>query len=142
MSAAVGAIVLAGRLLFSTFFIRSGWGHLTKGEGMIGYAKASGLPIPLLAGWPSGVWLLVASASIVLGIWPDMGALMIGAFVIPAAWFFHRYWTIEDPDQRRPQGLNFWRNVEILGASLVMFGLFGWIGSHLRFALTGPLTKW
>ncbi len=109
---------------------------------MIGYAKASGLPIPLLAGWPSGVWLLVASASIVLGIWPDMGALMIGAFVIPAAWFFHRYWTIEDPDQRRPQGLNFWRNVEILGASLVMFGLFGWIGSHLRFALTGPLTKW
>src|SRR2546422_11432031 len=98
MGAGVGAIVLAGRLLFTTFVVRSGWGHLTKGEGMIGYAKSLGLPIPFLAGWPSGVWLLAASASIVLGIWPDIGALMVGIFVIPAAWFFHRYWTIGEPD--------------------------------------------
>lgn len=142
MSAAVGAIVLAGRLLFSTFFVRSGWGHIKRAEGMIGYAKSSGLPLPYLAGWPSGVWLLAASASITLGIWPDVGALMVGVFVIPAAWFFHRYWAIEDPDQKRAQALSFWRNAEILGAALVMFALFGWIGSSLRFALTGPLTKW
>jgi hypothetical protein len=38
--------------------------------------------------------------------------------------------------------LAFYRNVEILGASLVMFGLFGWAGHSLRFALTGAATKW
>jgi uncharacterized membrane protein YphA (DoxX/SURF4 family) len=141
MSTGAGVVVLIGRVLFSTFFVRSGWGHLTKGKGMIGYAETAGLPVPLLAGWPSGVWLLAASASIALGIWPDVGALMIGAFVIPAAWYFHRYWTIEDPTQRQAQSSSFYRNIEILGASLVMFGLFGWAGSSLRFTLTGPFVK-
>jgi uncharacterized membrane protein YphA (DoxX/SURF4 family) len=142
MSAGVGAVVLVGRVLFSIFFVRSGWGHLTKGKGMIGYAESFGLPVPYLAGWPSGVWLLAASASIALGIWPDIGALMIGAFVIPAAWYFHRFWSIEDLEEKRAQALSFYRNVEILGASLVMFGLFGWVGESLRFTVTGSLVNW
>jgi uncharacterized membrane protein YphA (DoxX/SURF4 family) len=53
MSAGVGAVILIGRVLFSIFFVTSGWGHLTKGKGMIGYAETSGLPAPYLAGWPS-----------------------------------------------------------------------------------------
>jgi hypothetical protein len=36
----------------------------------------------------------------------------------------------------------FYRNVEILGAALVMFGLFGWAGHALRFAVTGAATTW
>lgn len=142
MSAGAGAIILIGRVLFSIFFLRSGWGHLTKREGMIGYAERAGLPVPYLAGWPSGVWLLAASGSIALGIWPDIGALMVGAFVIPAAWYFHRFWTIDDPGQRQTQSSSFYRNIEILGASLVMFGLFEWAGDALRFALTGPIASW
>ena len=142
MSAGVGAIILAGRVLYSIFFVRSGWGHLTKRGTMITTAEKVGLPFPYLAGWPSGVWLWTGSASIVLGIWPDIVALMLGAFVIPAAAYFHRFWTIEDPAQRRAQALAFYRNVEILGASLVLFGMFGWVGTSLRFAMTGPLTRW
>jgi len=88
------------------------------------------------------VWLLAASASIALGIWPDIGALMVAVFVVPAAWYFHRFWTIDDPEGRRTQAMAFYRNVEILGAALVMFGLFGWAGHALRFALTGAATKW
>lgn len=142
MGAGVGAIVLAGRVLYSIFFVRSGWGHLTKREGMITTAGKAGLPVPYLAGLPSAVWLFAGSASIVLGVWPDIGSLMLGAFVIPAALYFHRFWTFDDPAQRQAQTLAFYRNVEILGASLVMFGLFGWVGDGLRFAVTGPLTRW
>lgn len=142
MSAGVGAIILAGRVLYSIFFVRSGWGHLTKREVMVTTAEKAGFPFPYLAGWPAGVWLFAGSASIVLGIWPDIGALMLGLFVIPAAIYFHRFWTIDDPAQRRPQALAFYRNVEIMGASLVMFGLFGWVGTSLRFAMTRPLTRW
>ena len=142
MSAGAGAVVLVGRVLFSIFFVRSGWGHLTKGKGMIGYADTAGLPVPYLAGWPSGVWLIAASACVALGIWPDVGALMVAAFVIPAAWYFHRFWTIDDPSQRQAQSSSFYRNIEILGASLAMFGLFASAGNGLRFTLTGPLVKW
>jgi uncharacterized membrane protein YphA (DoxX/SURF4 family) len=88
------------------------------------------------------LWLLAASASIALGIWPDIGALMVGAFVIPTTWYFHRFWTIDDPGQRQAQSSSFYRNVEILGASLVMFGLFASAGNGLRFTLTGPLARW
>ena len=142
MSAGVGAIVLVGRILFSVFFARSGWGHIKRAEGMIGYARSAELPLPIVAGWPAGVWLLAASASIALGIWPDIGALMVAVFVIPAAWYFHRYWTLDDPEAQRAQALAFYRNVEILGAALVLFGLFGWLGHSLRFAVTGAATKW
>ena len=142
MSAGAGAVVLAGRVLFSIFFVRSGWGHLTKRQGMIGYAKTAGLPLPYLAGWPSGVWLLVASASVAFGIWPDIGALMVGVFMLPAAWYFHRFWEIDDPAQKQPQALSFYRNIQIFGASLMMFGLFSSAGTGLRFTLTGPLARW
>src|SRR5437879_6444220 len=82
------------RVLYSIFFVRSGWGHLTKRDAMITTAENAGFPFPSLAGWPSGVWLFAGSASIVLGIWPDIGALMLGLFVVPAAVYFHRFWTI------------------------------------------------
>ena len=142
MSTGEGAVVLMGRVLFAVFFVRSGWGHLTKGERMIGAAKAARLPAPFLAGWPSAVWLLAASASIALGVWLDIGALMVGVFVIPTTLYFHRYWSFDEPGQRQTQATAFYRNVEILGASLVMFGLFASVGHALPFTLTGPLVTW
>ena len=64
---------------------------------------------------------------------------MIGAFVIPAALFFHRFWTYEDDAQKASQTQLFYRNLVILGASLVFFGAFVTLGSELRFAITGSL---
>lgn len=142
MSAGAGVVVLIGRVLFSIFFVRSGWGHLKNGPGMVAHAKKSGLPLPYLAAWPSGLWLLAGSASVALGVWPDIGALMLGVFVIPAALYFHRFWTFDDSAQRQAQAASFYRNVQIFGASLVMFGLFAWAGPSLRFTLTAPLVKW
>jgi putative oxidoreductase len=139
MSPAAGLILLAGRVLYSIFFVRSGVGHVKKHRSMGDYSRTASFPAPYLAGWPAGVWLLAASASIALGIWPDVGSLMLGVFVIPSALYFHRFWTIEDPAQRQAQLGSFVRNVALLGASLAMFGFFVSIGAGLRFAVTNPL---
>jgi len=64
---------------------------------------------------------------------------MVAAFVIPAAWWFHRFWEVEDPMQRRMSSLLFYRNLSFFGASLVMFGAFVALGDGLRFSITGPL---
>ncbi len=64
---------------------------------------------------------------------------MIGAFVIPAALFFHRFWTVEDDMQKMAQTQLFYRNVVFLGAAIVFFGTFVALGSQLRFAITAPL---
>jgi uncharacterized membrane protein YphA (DoxX/SURF4 family) len=140
MSGGTGVAVLIGRLLFAYFFgVVAGIGHFKKDQQMRGYAVQAGFPVPAVAGWVAGVWLIVGAASVGLGIWPDLGALMIGAFVIPATLFFHRFWSLGDEALKTSQRQAFDRNILILGASLVFFGTFVTLGSELRFAITAPL---
>jgi putative oxidoreductase len=140
MSDAAGVVVLIGRILFAFFFVAvAGVGHFKRDQAMRGYAQQAGFPIPAIAGWAAGLWLILGALSVALGIWPDLGSLMIGAFVIPAALFFHRFWTLEDEMQRMSQSHLFYRNLVILGASIVFFGTFVTLGSELRFAITAPL---
>lgn len=139
MTATEGIVVLIGRVLFALFFIRSGIAHVRKHEGMKGYARSAGFPFPGIGGWPAGLWLLVGAASIALGIWADVGSLMIALFVLLAGLYFHRFWTIQDDGQRQTQAGNFYRNVALLGASLALWGFFVAAGEAVRFTLTGPL---
>jgi putative oxidoreductase len=140
MSAAAGAVLLAGRILFAAYFAWvAGVSHVRNSGMYEGGAKAAHFPLPAVAGWPAGLWLSAGGLSLALGIWPDVGALMIGAFVILAAAGFHRYWQVEDPNQRRIQQQLFWRNAIALGAALMVFGAFAALGPALRFSITAPL---
>lgn len=143
MSAAAGAIVLAGRILFAIFFgpVAGGMGHIQRSKMMEGAARSAGFPVPSIAGWPTGLWLVLGSISIALGIWPDIGALMVAAFLLPAAVFFHAFWKVEDPMQKQTQMSFFWRNMIGIAACAVMFGTFVALGPALRFTITGPLFK-
>ncbi|HVD16268.1 MAG TPA: DoxX family protein [Actinomycetota bacterium] len=140
MSAAAGIVVLAGRVLFAVFF---GWvagrAHIRMSPMFEGGARAGGFPVPAVAGWPSGAWLAVAAVSVALGIWPDVGALMVAVWVVIAAAYFHRFWELEDEQQKTMQTQLFWRNALALAAALVMFGSFAAFGPELRFTITAPL---
>jgi putative oxidoreductase len=137
MSTAASAILLVGRILFVALFVFTGRGHIRNHAQYVGTAKGR-LPIPYVAGWPTGVWLLLADASIVLGVWPDIAALMMAAFLVPTTILFHPFWKFSDQAQRRTQTMSFYRNVSLLGAALALFVLFTVAGPG-RFALTGSL---
>lgn len=140
MSDSAGVAALIGRIFFAYWFVAvTGVGHFKRDQMMRDYARQAGFPVPAVAGWVAGLWLVSGAVSIALGIWPDVGSLMIGAFVIPAALFFHRFWTIDDEMQKTLQTQLFYRNLIILGAALVFFATFVSLGSELRFAITGPL---
>jgi putative oxidoreductase len=141
MSTLAGFIVLIGRVLFVIFpaYVSGYTFHIKNPKAAEGYSQSVGFPFPRLAGYPAGLWLVLASISVGVGIWPDIGALMFAVFVIPSAWYFHRFWTVEDPAQRQAQTMFFWRNMIMLGASLVMFGFFASVGAGLRFAMTRAL---
>ncbi|MFL5813875.1 MAG: hypothetical protein ACJ763_09885, partial [Bdellovibrionia bacterium] len=47
------------------------------------------------------ILLLAGGISVALGIWADIGTLLIAAFVLPAALYFHRFWEVEEPNQRQ-----------------------------------------
>jgi putative oxidoreductase len=123
MSATDGIVVLLGCVLFAMFFIRSGIAHVRKHEGMMGYARAAGFPFPGIGGWPAGVWLLAGAVSLALGIWADVGSLMIALFLVLAALVLSS--VLDDPErgQRQTQAGNFYRNVALLGASLRAVGV-------------------
>jgi putative oxidoreductase len=136
VTALAGAILLIGRILFVGLFAFSARGHIQNHSRYVGIARGK-LPIPFLAGWPTGLFLLLADVFIVAGIWPDVGSLMIAAFLLPAALLFHPFWTVSDAAMRRTQEGSFYRNVTLLGAALSLFALFATVG-HVPFALTGP----
>jgi putative oxidoreductase len=137
MSTLGGIILLTGRILFAGMFAYAARGHIVNHSR---YVEGSGskLPIPYLAGWPTGALFLLADLSIVVGIWPDIGTLLLVAFLVPAGLLFHPYWTFTDATTRRTHEGSFYRDVSLLGAALALFALFATIG-HLPFALTGSL---
>jgi putative oxidoreductase len=139
MSDLTGIIQLIGRILFAGYFAFVGAGfHVRMSKMAEDYAGSTRFPIPAIAGWPTGIWMIAGALSIALGIWPDIGALMIAAFAIVAAAYFHRFWELDDQMQKQTQQQLFGRNVIIVGACLVMFAFFTSAGDALRYTITGP----
>ena len=76
---------LAGRILFSFYFIKSGVNHFLKLEGMTGYAASKGVPLPELAVIVTGILLFTGGLSILTGYFPKIGAYLLIAFFIPVS---------------------------------------------------------
>jgi uncharacterized membrane protein YphA (DoxX/SURF4 family) len=138
MSDAAGALLLAGRIVFALTFAMSGLRHVTDGRQMVDYARAVRFPVPALAPWPAGLWLLAGAVSVGAGIWPDIGTLMLIAFLVPAAGWFHAFWKVPQ-DQAQMQMMLFFRNITFIGACLALFGVFTGLGEGLRYAVTQAL---
>src|SRR5438552_8895691 len=103
-----GLVLLIGRVVFSFFFIYSGFNHLTKLSMYAQYAGASSVPAPTVLTALSGVMLLAGGLSILLGVRPQWGALLIAAFLIPAAFTVRNFWGIADPMMAANQAAHFW----------------------------------
>ena len=116
-----GMVLLIGRVVFSFFFIYSGINHLTKLTMMSQYAGASGVPAPTLGVAVSGLMLLAGGVSILLGVQPRWGALLLAAFLIPAAFMVHKFWGIADPMMAANQAAHFWKNIALTGACLMIY---------------------
>jgi putative oxidoreductase len=118
-----GIVLLIGRIVFSYFFIYSGFNHLTKLSQYSQYAGASGVPAPTLLTAISGLMLLAGGVGILLGIKPRWGALLIAIFLVAAAFTVHKFWGITDPAMAGNQAAQFWKNISLAGACLMLYGL-------------------
>ena len=134
-----GIILFAGRILLAIFAVSAGSAHVMKSGMFMGYAKSMDFPIVPIAGWPAGLWLIGGGLSVGLGVWPDIGSLMLLSFALVAAGYFHRFWELSDEMQKMTQMQLFWRNTFIVGAGLFMFATFVELGPALRYAITTAL---
>ncbi|MER6910196.1 DoxX family protein [Streptomyces sp. NPDC000594] len=134
-------LVLIGRILFVLLFLNSAVGHLTKVSAMSGYAASKGLPQAAVAVVVSGLLLLAGSVSVLLGIWADLGALLLALFLFPTALLMHAFWKEQDPMAKQNDMIHFLKDVSLGGACLMLIAFFSYAGHDLGLTLTGPLFR-
>ncbi len=115
--------VLIGRLLFGGLFVYNGLTHFRNRAAMTAYSAYKGVPAPAVTVLLSGIWLLVSGLSIVLGIRPHGGALMVVVFLLGVTPIMHNFWTVTDETQRLGEFINFSKNMALLGAALMLLAI-------------------
>jgi putative oxidoreductase len=128
-------IDLAGRLLFAVLFFDNGWAHLRQREQRVGYARSIRVPAPELAVPATGLMMLVGAALITLGVWADLGALLLVVFLPTAAYLAHAWWREEDPMAREAQKAQFFKNIALAGAALFILYAFQQFGGEIGLTL-------
>lgn len=119
-------VLLIGRIIFGGFFAFNGLNHFMNLGQMSGYAEYKGTPAPKVAVGGSGVLLLVGGLSVVLGVLPVIGLILIIVFLVPVSILMHDFWAVSEEEKMNEQ-INFMKNMGLAGAALaLMYGASSW----------------
>jgi putative oxidoreductase len=133
-------VLLIGRILFASLFVSSGvMAHLVHRQETAAYARSLGAPAPELLTPLSGVAIIVSGVMIVLGLWVDLAALVIIAFLLSMAYYVHAFWKFEDPQMAQNQMAHFMKNLALAGGALVLFFLFQQFGEDIGLTIEPAL---
>jgi putative oxidoreductase len=135
----VDVVALVGRIMFVVLFANSAYSHITQAEAMSGYAAGKGVPQAKLATLASGVLMAIGSLMVLLGIWMDLGALLLAIFLIPTAVLMHPFWKESDAQGKQVERIQFQKDIALAGAALLVLGLYAQSGDALGLTITGPL---
>lgn len=112
--------LVAGRLLYAWIFLVSGVNHFAQANAMAEYAKSMGVPAPRFMVQLTGLQILLGGASVLLGYQARWGAALLLIFLIATAFIMHPFWTVSDPMQKQVQTVNFFKNLSMAGAALMI----------------------
>ena len=129
-------ILIIGRVLFALMCITGGLNHFTKAEAMAGYAGFKGVPQPKLANLLSGLMLLAGGLSVVLGVYADLGALVLAVVLLAMALMMHNFWKADDASKQM-ETISFFKNVSMAGAEIVFFAALA--GAEKGARVIGPM---
>ncbi|MEU4314692.1 DoxX family membrane protein [Nocardia sp. NPDC024068] len=131
-------VVLIGRVLFVILFLSSALGHFTQTKAMAGYAQSKGVPMPELAVQASGALMLLGGLSILLGIWADLGCLLLFVMIVPTMIMMHSFWKETDAEATQAETIQFNKDLALAGALVMLFAFFAHT-EELGLTITGPL---
>ena len=117
------AAFLIGRLVFGGFFLYNGINHLKQRKQLAQYAETKNVPKAEAVVAATGVVLIAGGASILLGVKPKLGTAALAGFLAGVSPVMHNFWTVEEPQQRMNEMINFSKNMALLGSALALMGL-------------------
>ena len=132
-------VLIIARILFSFMFVMSGVNHLTQPDAMVGYATFKKVPMPKQSVLLSGVLLLLGGLSVILGVWADLGALVLVVLLVIMAVKMHDFWTQTDPHAKQVEMVGFMKNIGLAGGALFIFAIAAMEGSNYGPAITNSL---
>jgi len=114
-----GIVTVLGRLLLSTIFLISAVGNkIPNFSGVRKIMADHGVPLPTIMLFGAIVFLVVGSLSVILGFKARIGAMLLFVFLVLATYFFHDFWTLDDPREKQMQMIQFMKNLSMMGAML------------------------
>jgi putative oxidoreductase len=133
-------VFLVGRILFVLAFLFSGSTiHLLQAKKGIEYARMYGVPAPEITVPLSGLMAVLGGLSVAFGIWGDLGALVLVAFLLPVAFYMHAFWKETDPQQKVNQMAHFMKNISMAGGALALFYAWNQLQGDAGLSITDPL---
>ena len=135
----MNSILLIGRVLFAFIFVTSGLNHLAKVDAMAGYAKFKKVPAAKFSVLVSGALMALGGISIILGVYADLGALVIAILLFVMALKMHDFWTQTDAQAKQTEMISFFKNISMAGGALIIFAIAATEGSDYGWTLTDSL---
>ena len=133
------AIFVAGRVLLVLMFIMAGvMFHLGQRQAATEAAKSMGVPLATIGVPLTGTANIVAGLMVVLGVWGDIGALVLAINAFLFANFMHPFWKM-DADAQEDEIQHFLKDMTICGGLVVLFWVFNQVGEAAPLTLTDPL---
>jgi putative oxidoreductase len=111
---------LIGRIIFGGYWLMASFNHFKNLNYMSEYAKARGTPSPKLAVAGTGVILLLGGLSMLLGVYPVIGIVLLIIFLVGVSFQMHSFWKMDDAQMKQIDMINFTKNMALIGA-LLMF---------------------
>jgi uncharacterized membrane protein YphA (DoxX/SURF4 family) len=138
------AVFLIGRIVFAVLFISAGlMGQLGQRRQSTEFAKSMGAPAPELLVPLSGVVIVLGGLAVALGVWADIGALAIAAFLLAMLPTMHAFWKVDDPMMRQMQMSHFMKNLSLVGGALIIFWVFNQAQGDAPLSIGDPLfSRW
>lgn len=111
---------VAARVMIALIFFMSAVGNkIPKFRQVTQAMAAEGVPIPQVSLLGAILFLLVGSASIIVGYRTEIGAALLLVFLVLATFFFHDFWNFEG-DQQQQQMIQFMKNLSLMGTMLFL----------------------
>jgi uncharacterized membrane protein YphA (DoxX/SURF4 family) len=123
-------IFLVGRVIFGAYWLLAAYNHIFKWQGMMGYAQSKGVKEPKTAIIGTGVLLFIGGASLVLGVWMQLGILALIIFLLGSSFKMHAFWKVTDPAAKMGDQMAFNRNIAFIGALLMLLVLMASWGHY------------
>ncbi len=117
-------VLYLGRILFGGYFIMSGYNHLANLQMMSGYTQSKGVPASKPAVIITGILLLIGGISTLFNFYPEIGLIALVIFFVPVTFLMHAFWKVQDPMAKMGERVNFFKNIALLGATLMFIAAF------------------